>query len=134
MRPGDLNTLGLHLSVQAASDGSGMGSTFIVHLPAIPAPNANSCEQISVIPAECKPRRVLVVEDNDDIRETLGILLTQDGHEVHLANDGPSGLKAALTFRPDIGLSIWDCQDLTAMRWRAAFALTMRARKSTSWH
>ena len=47
---------------------------------------------------------MLVVEDNEDMRETLGILLTQDGHEVHLANDGPSGLKAALTFRPDIGL------------------------------
>ena len=38
------------------------------------------------------------------MREALVILLTQDGHEVHLANDGPSGLKAALTFGPDIGL------------------------------
>ena len=91
-------------TVQAASDGSGMGSTFTVRLPSIPAPNASAREQISVMPAECKSRRVLVVEDNDDMRETLGILLTQDGHEVHLANDGPSGLKAALTFRPEIGL------------------------------
>ena len=91
-------------TVQAASEGAGMGSTFTVHLPAIPAPKANAREPISVIAAECKPRRVLVVEDNDDMRETLGILLTQDGHEIHLANDGPSGLKAALTFRPDIGL------------------------------
>jgi PAS domain S-box-containing protein len=90
--------------VQAASNGAGMGSTFIVNLPAIPAPTASAREQISVTAATCKPRRVLVVEDNDDMRETLGILLTQDGHEVHLANDGPSGLKAALTFRPDIGL------------------------------
>jgi CheY-like chemotaxis protein len=47
---------------------------------------------------------VLVVEDNEDAREMLSILLTQDGHEVHLANDGPSGLQAVLTFRPDIGL------------------------------
>jgi DNA-binding response OmpR family regulator len=47
---------------------------------------------------------VLVVEDNDDVRETLAILLTQDGHEVHMANDGPSGLTAALTIRPDVGL------------------------------
>jgi len=47
---------------------------------------------------------VLVVDDNDDMREALGILLAQDGHEVRLANDGPSGLNAALTFRPDIGL------------------------------
>jgi len=34
----------------------------------------------------------------------LGVLLTQDGHEVHLAHDGPSGLQAVLTFRPEIGL------------------------------
>jgi len=81
-----------------------MGSTFTVQLPAISAPNATAREPISVIPAERKHRRVLVVEDNDDMRETLGVLLTQDGHEVHLANDGPSGLQAALTFRPDIGL------------------------------
>jgi two-component system, chemotaxis family, CheB/CheR fusion protein len=91
-------------TVHAASDGAGMGSTFTVNLPAIPAPNANARDQILIIPAECKPRRVLVVEDNDDIRETLDILLTEDGHEVYLANDGPSGLQAALTFRPDIGL------------------------------
>jgi two-component system CheB/CheR fusion protein len=47
---------------------------------------------------------VLVVEDNDDLREMLDILLTQDGHEVRTANDGPGGLQAALTFRPDIAL------------------------------
>jgi two-component system CheB/CheR fusion protein len=47
---------------------------------------------------------VLVVEDNDDMRETLGILLTEDGHEVQMAKDGPSGLQAALTFQPDVGL------------------------------
>ena len=91
-------------TVRASSDGSGMGSTFTVRLPAIPVPNSTAREQASLTAAACKPRRVLVVDDNDDMRETLCILLTEDGHEVHLANDGPSGLKAALTFRPDIGL------------------------------
>jgi len=47
---------------------------------------------------------VLIVEDNDDAREMLSILLAQDGHEVQVAHDGPSGLQAALTFRPDVGL------------------------------
>jgi PAS domain S-box-containing protein len=91
-------------TVQALSDGSGMGSTFTVRLATIPAPNSTPREQTSVTAPACKPRRVLVVDDNDDMREALGILLTQDGHEVHLANDGPSGLTAALSFRPDIGL------------------------------
>jgi PAS domain S-box-containing protein len=91
-------------SVQASSEGAGMGSTFTVRLPAIPAPNAKAREQIPVTATVSKPRRVLVVEDNDDLREMLGILLTQDGHEVKMANDGPSGLEAAMTFRPEVAL------------------------------
>jgi CheY-like chemotaxis protein len=90
-------------SVQAASDGAGMGSTFTVRVPAIPQPKANTRENVSAIPA-VKPRRVLVVEDNADLREMLEILLTQDGHEVRVSIDGPSGLEAVLTFPPDIAL------------------------------
>ena len=81
-----------------------MGSTFTVHLPAIAAPKAKARAQIPAIAAESKPRRVLVVEDNHDLREMLEILLTEDGHEVKLANDGPSGLEAAMTFRPEVAL------------------------------
>jgi CheY-like chemotaxis protein/anti-sigma regulatory factor (Ser/Thr protein kinase) len=90
-------------TVQALSDGAGTGSTFTIQLPAISAPNANASEQIPII-APMRSRRVLVVEDNDDAREMLSILLTQDGHQVHVANDGPSGLRAALEFRPDVAL------------------------------
>lgn len=91
-------------TVQADSDGPGMGSTFTVHLPAVSAPKATAGEQTPIVAAASEPRRVLVVEDNEDLREMLGILLEQDGHEVELANDGPSGLEAALNFRPDVGL------------------------------
>jgi len=81
-----------------------MGSTFTVRIPAMSAPDANADERIPAIAARSRPRRVLVVEDNDDAREMLSILLAQDGHEVQVAHDGPSGLQAALTFRPDVGL------------------------------
>jgi PAS domain S-box-containing protein len=90
-------------TAQAASDGAGMGSTFTVRLPSIPAPNANAGEQIPIT-AVSEPRRVLIVEDNDDAREMLSIVLTEAGHEVHVAHDGPSGLRAALSFRPDVAL------------------------------
>jgi PAS domain S-box-containing protein len=91
-------------TIEASSDGAGKGSTFTVRLPAMSAPNPNVGEQIPVITAAGKPRRVLIVEDNEDAREMLSILLAQDGHEVRVAHDGPSGLQAALTFRPDVGL------------------------------
>jgi CheY-like chemotaxis protein len=44
---------------------------------------------------------VLVVEDNTDTREVLSTALRLDGHEVHEATDGPSGLEAALRLVPD---------------------------------
>jgi CheY-like chemotaxis protein len=53
--------------------------------------------------------RVLVVDDVEDNRESLGLLVQSWGHEVRLAHDGPSALEAFVSFRPhavllDIGL------------------------------
>ena len=48
--------------------------------------------------------RVLVVDDNVDAAESLAMLLTLSGHDARLAHDGPSALKAALEFRPDLAL------------------------------
>jgi CheY-like chemotaxis protein len=49
-------------------------------------------------------RRILVVEDNDDAREMVRLVLELAGHEVHEAVDGPSGLATALDVRPDVAL------------------------------
>jgi signal transduction histidine kinase/CheY-like chemotaxis protein len=87
--------------VEARSDGPGRGSEFIVRLPAIPAPPVAAREPG---PAEGNgaPRRILVVEDNEDSREMLRHLLMLDGHQVYEAADGPAGLEAAVRLRPDI--------------------------------
>jgi CheY-like chemotaxis protein len=44
---------------------------------------------------------VLVVEDNDDTRESLCLLLSMPGWDVREAADGPEGLRLALEWRPD---------------------------------
>jgi CheY-like chemotaxis protein len=41
------------------------------------------------------------VEDNPDGRETLVMLLNMQGHEVHEADTGPSGVERALDLKPD---------------------------------
>jgi CheY-like chemotaxis protein len=46
---------------------------------------------------------VLVVEDNDDARQTLRTLLETLGHEVHEASNGEAGVAAALALKPDVG-------------------------------
>ncbi len=44
--------------------------------------------------------RVLVVDDNVDAAETLGLLLKASRHNVRTAYDGPTALKVAVEFRP----------------------------------
>ncbi|WP_053238868.1 response regulator [Sandaracinus amylolyticus] len=49
-------------------------------------------------------RRVLVVEDNDDVREMIRLYFEHAGLEVLQAADGRSGLEIALRERPDLVL------------------------------
>ena len=90
-------------TVQARSPGRGQGSALTVRLRRIAAPAVPGAPALPGGPA---PRRcrVLVVEDHDDAREMLRVLLTLAGHEVDEAADGPTGLDLALTVRPDVAL------------------------------
>jgi CheY-like chemotaxis protein len=48
--------------------------------------------------------KVLVIEDDDDSRETLRLVLEAAGHEVEDAEDGRSGLQKLLELRPELTL------------------------------
>ena len=89
-------------TVEARSDGPGRGSEFVVELPLSgEVPQQASAEPPP--PAEPKESRlrIVVVDDNADAAETLAILLEMAKHEVHIAYDGPSGLKLVTRVRPD---------------------------------
>ena len=45
--------------------------------------------------------RLLIVDDNLDAAETLGMYLGAAGHEIHLAFDGREALARAAQIRPD---------------------------------
>ena len=57
-------------------------------------------------PSEEEPpsKRVLVVDDNEDAAELLREILSCLGHSVEVAYDGPTALKLAESFRPDVAL------------------------------
>ncbi len=55
------------------------------------------------MPSENK-KRILVVEDELDIRELLEIVLTIRGFQVALAENGRRGLETLTTFKPDLVL------------------------------
>ena len=99
--------VGLHGGrIEAASDGPGKGAVFTVRLPLV-----NSVPRPA--PAEPPPwaaiergraRRILLVDDNVDAAQALGMMLTSLGHDVQLAHDGHAALEAARGRRPDVAL------------------------------
>ncbi len=46
--------------------------------------------------------KILVIDDEPNIRNLVAAYLKPEGYEVYLAEDGPGGLKAARAFKPDI--------------------------------
>ncbi len=46
--------------------------------------------------------KILVIDDEPSITKLVSAYLQPEGYEVHVAADGPSGLKAARAFKPDI--------------------------------
>jgi PAS domain S-box-containing protein len=91
-------------SVSAASEGPGLGSEFTVRIPALvegPLPEG----EVRDAPASAaRRRRVLIVEDSADARESLRLLLELAGHEVDTAEDAASSLEKFRVFQPDVAL------------------------------
>ena len=49
-------------------------------------------------------RRVVVIDDNADIRESLQMLLAMWGHQVSMAAEGRAGVALVVRDRPDVAL------------------------------
>src|SRR5437867_817505 len=88
-------------TLTAASAGPGQGAEFTVRLPVAmsvtPAP-------ISAPRGSERSRSSLIVEDNDDARESLRLLLEGLGHRVVAAGDGAEGVALAQAHPPEVAL------------------------------
>jgi len=105
--------------VGAWSEGEGKGSEFRIVLPLLDS-------GLAVTPLSSEPsefergtdgsstgHRVLVVDDNRDAAEVMGMALELKQYEVRIAYDGPTALSLAAEFAPtvvllDIGLPVMD--------------------------
>ncbi len=88
-------------TVEARSAGPGQGSEFIVRLPVAGAAERSRTAAGETLPASAACR-ILVVDDNRDAADSLGMLLRMIGNEVHTAYDGLEAVGAAATFQPDV--------------------------------
>lgn len=81
----------------------GQGTTFHIALPLMNAPTSRPAEARA--PASQRPLRILVVDDEAPVRDTLSAILATEGHEVELAVDGTDGLKHFSASRFDVVIS-----------------------------
>ncbi|MEO7337947.1 MAG: response regulator [Caldimonas sp.] len=83
------------------------GSAYVVTLPRtelVVSPSRSEAGSGANPVHRWPSHRVLVVDDNQDASETLGLLLELDGHTVRVAHDGPSSVAEAREFQPEIVL------------------------------
>jgi CheY-like chemotaxis protein/phosphoglycerate-specific signal transduction histidine kinase len=89
-------------NVQAFSEGLGKGSEFVVRLPRLillePATFTTSLTGLNN-PGKL---RILVVDDNHDVAESLALLLQTNGYQVQLTYDAHTALEIACTEQPDV--------------------------------
>jgi signal transduction histidine kinase len=90
-------------TIRVASEGRDRGAQFTVTFPRHVPKSAERKPQAPE-PAHGSSKRVLVIEDNPDIRESLGLLLNLWGHGVDYAESGPDGVQQADATRPDVAL------------------------------
>ena len=89
-------------TVGVASEGEGRGATFSVRFPAVAAPAAGPALTMTTLAVS--RRKVLLIDDNDDMRQTLAAALSIQGHEVSEAADGKTAVRLAGELRPDVAI------------------------------
>jgi two-component system CheB/CheR fusion protein len=87
--------------VTAHSAGVGQGAEFVVRLPLAMEKPATSQPGASATKSR---RRILVIEDNLDVADSLRDVLTFGEHEIEVAYNGPDGIAKARKFHPEVVL------------------------------
>lgn len=93
-------------TVHASSPGVDRGTEVTIRLPLVTGQHRAEVPSHAPPPVHpsSKAHRVVVVEDNPDVAETMKDLLEAWGHEVSIASDGPEGVEVVLLLRPDVAL------------------------------
>jgi PAS domain S-box-containing protein len=119
-------------TVRALSGGLGQGTELTVTLPVAPEPAPELTTPAPAPPPRGLARRILVVDDNEDAADLLAAALDAQGHQTRIAYDGPSALRIAEDFRPevavlDIGLPVMDGYELAQRLRKSQAALRLIA-------
>jgi CheY-like chemotaxis protein len=89
--------------VTAHSPGINQGAEFTVRLPCLVKETAQMelGDQEHLPKAVAQGLKILLIDDNQDIVDSISVWLKMLGHQVKVASDGRQGLSVALEFKPD---------------------------------
>lgn len=89
-------------TITVHSDGVGAGCEFTIRLPiAVGLPAAKEKPRAA---APQTSRHIVIVEDNADVRDLLGLKLRRLGHTVDAVGDGVTGVDTIVDNKPDMAL------------------------------
>lgn len=91
--------------VCALSEGPGLGSRFLVTLPALDAAPDHTGAAVPENQSAPSRRRILIIDDNHSASYLLGKLLTKLEQEVHVEQSAVQALECIHKFQPDIVIS-----------------------------
>jgi CheY-like chemotaxis protein len=91
-------------TIGASSAGRDQGSEFTVRLPVLEREEEAAAAQGAASAGGGAGLRVLVVDDSEDLAQSLQLLLEVWGHKVWLAHDAPSAFGAYEACQPDVVL------------------------------
>ncbi|MBK7268357.1 MAG: response regulator [Flavobacteriales bacterium] len=119
--------VGMHKGrIEVASEGLGKGSCFRVVLPLVSVRAKVPATASEVTTAPVLPRRILIVDDNEDAANMMAMLLGKLGHEVLVAHNGEQAVEMGGRTEPnvvlmDLGMPVMDgynaCQLMRRTPW-----------------
>jgi CheY-like chemotaxis protein len=123
-------------TIEAGSAGANQGSEFTIRLPAPRDLQPQHASHGSADPG-LAGLRVLVIDDNVDAADVIGLLVEDMGGTVRVVNDGAAGLAALPDFQPevvllDIGMPGMDGYE-TCRRMRATMGSRIGIVAITGW-
>jgi len=89
-------------SVEAHSAGLGQGSEFVVRLPILADKRPEPPPVVPAVPDV--PRRILIVDDDEDSARSMSTLQRLRGHDTRFAFTGADAIAAASEFNPEVVL------------------------------
>jgi CheY-like chemotaxis protein len=88
-------------SIEVHSDSASKGSEFVVRLPILAEAPTDEQQPVETDRRGAK-QRVLIVDDNKEAAEMLGMIVQMLGNEVRTAYGGRRGIEIAAEFRPEL--------------------------------